>query len=534
MAEQFANLAQTTLSGSMNGVVATLPATSNTGFPGAAQYRVRVDSEIMIVTAGAGTNTWTVTRGAEGTTATSHSSGAAVYHVLTAGALGGQSDATAATPSLRSLGTGAQQAMPGTPAANSIAPAAITAGSNGQILTTSGTATVWGSSAGGTNAFLNVKDFGAVGNASTDDTAAIQSAINAVSNLSTARGGTVFFPPGVYLCNSGLSLTTTSNKCVKLLGAGSTGQSNAAGQGSSILKFAAGVTPGITWYTNGANNFQGINIQDMEIWGLGGAASLNSEIGLQLNGCSNAYLSNVTVHDFVTGIQMNGTNATQDNYLFGVNINACHVGLDINNVNEVKLFGGMFLGPAGAAGTPTTGDYAIDIDNNADTFYLYGTSIKGWDIGVNIQDDASSNPANPMFFAPRFEGFNTGLYIGNNCHGAHVYGGNYNNSAKSGPGSSGTAVSVGSGCKGTMVSISNILNVTTKILDNGAVNPTYLVDGSFAPGWGSRQYYVAGTGTITDSTFTNAGLPVGNGQIAVTDNKIWSRGGGTWRSVTIA
>ena len=40
------------------------------------------------MTAGAGTTTWTVTRGAESTTAASHADGAAVTHVLTAGAVG--------------------------------------------------------------------------------------------------------------------------------------------------------------------------------------------------------------------------------------------------------------------------------------------------------------------------------------------------------------------------------------------------------------------------------------------------------------
>jgi len=51
------------------------------GFPATAPYTVRVDSEWMRVTAGAGTTTWTVTRGYSGTTADSHLLGAAIYHV---------------------------------------------------------------------------------------------------------------------------------------------------------------------------------------------------------------------------------------------------------------------------------------------------------------------------------------------------------------------------------------------------------------------------------------------------------------------
>lgn len=48
----------------------------------------------------------------------------------------------------------------------------------------------------------SVKDFGAVGDNSTDDTAAIQAAINYVS--ANNAGGELFIPPGKYLCTSSL------------------------------------------------------------------------------------------------------------------------------------------------------------------------------------------------------------------------------------------------------------------------------------------------------------------------------------------
>jgi Pectate lyase superfamily protein len=51
---------------------------------------------------------------------------------------------------------------------------------------------------------FNVMAFGATGNGTTDDTAAIQAAINACG---AAGGGTVFFPPGTYACASALTVT---------------------------------------------------------------------------------------------------------------------------------------------------------------------------------------------------------------------------------------------------------------------------------------------------------------------------------------
>lgn len=86
--EKFANNAQTTLVGDINDSVTSIIVASGSGFPAAEQFRIRIDNELLLVTAGgSGSTTWTVTRGVEGTTATSHCGGALVTHGLTAGAI---------------------------------------------------------------------------------------------------------------------------------------------------------------------------------------------------------------------------------------------------------------------------------------------------------------------------------------------------------------------------------------------------------------------------------------------------------------
>ncbi len=86
--ELFGNGGTTSLAAAVDNLATTLGVASASGFPtGTGQYRIRVDDELMVVTGGAGTTTWTVTRGAEGTAAVAHASGATVRHVLTAGAL---------------------------------------------------------------------------------------------------------------------------------------------------------------------------------------------------------------------------------------------------------------------------------------------------------------------------------------------------------------------------------------------------------------------------------------------------------------
>ena len=57
--------------------------TSAAGFPASGNYYVMIDSEQMQVTAGQGTTTWTVTRGTNGTTATTHLVTAYVFQSAT-------------------------------------------------------------------------------------------------------------------------------------------------------------------------------------------------------------------------------------------------------------------------------------------------------------------------------------------------------------------------------------------------------------------------------------------------------------------
>lgn len=86
MAELYTNDPSTTLNVSMGSGDTSLTVVSSTGFPGGGNFRIRIDNELMLVTAVAGT-TWTITRAVEGTTAATHASGAAVNHFLTTGAL---------------------------------------------------------------------------------------------------------------------------------------------------------------------------------------------------------------------------------------------------------------------------------------------------------------------------------------------------------------------------------------------------------------------------------------------------------------
>lgn len=93
----------------------------------------------------------------------------------------------------------------------------------------------------------NVKNYGAKGDGKTDDTASIQAAIDAIpgfTNPSVDRGGALFFPTGVYLLRSRLSI---SRKPISIVG---------EGKAHSILK----------WVTKpGGIHFKGSGVGSNEI-----------------------------------------------------------------------------------------------------------------------------------------------------------------------------------------------------------------------------------------------------------------------------
>jgi prepilin-type N-terminal cleavage/methylation domain-containing protein len=75
----------TTLSGAMTSSQLTLSVASASGFPTSSPYIVKIDSEYVLVSGGAGTTSWTVRdvseRGYLGSTAAAHSAGATVLQV---------------------------------------------------------------------------------------------------------------------------------------------------------------------------------------------------------------------------------------------------------------------------------------------------------------------------------------------------------------------------------------------------------------------------------------------------------------------
>src|SRR6185437_7942329 len=161
---------------------ASFPAASNNA-TSPSQFHVAdiaANSEIVLVTNVSGT-TWTVTRGAEGTTPVTHNAGFTVFQVTTAGFYG----------------------LP--------------------------------------PQWFNVRSslYGATGDGTTDDTAAVQAAINAAG----PTGGTVYFPPGDYLISAPLVWDKRSAvadvHAPSILGSGSGGDPSATSVQGGVTRLIA-------------------------------------------------------------------------------------------------------------------------------------------------------------------------------------------------------------------------------------------------------------------------------------------------------
>ena len=88
MIRQFADRAVTTLNGALSDSVTAFTLLSDTGFP-AAPFDVKIDNELLLVGARAGTTCSSVSRAQGDTVAAAHDNGATIRHVITAAALRG-------------------------------------------------------------------------------------------------------------------------------------------------------------------------------------------------------------------------------------------------------------------------------------------------------------------------------------------------------------------------------------------------------------------------------------------------------------
>lgn len=135
--------------------------------------------------------------------------------------------------------------------------------------------------------YVDVRAYGAVGNGVTDDTAAIQNAINSLLN-----GGIVFFPLGTYKITSTLTLASLSG--VRLIGAG-----QAASVVVPVTKLKAGAS-----LTNliSMTNTRDSGIENFNLDGNSQTTNLLSITGTGAQPVTNLYFGNIQMMGATNGI----------------------------------------------------------------------------------------------------------------------------------------------------------------------------------------------------------------------------------------
>lgn len=207
---------------------------------------------------------------------------------------------------------------------------------------------------------VSVKDFGAVGNGVTNDTTAIQAAIDAVF---LAGGGTVYFPPGNYLVSTiskDWAIATTS---IVLKGSGE--------RATLLTKTGATTTPILNLSaTLGSSDGIYSTIEDMSIVGIA-----KSSPGLRLTGVARFVLKRVAIIACDVGLDVVGS-------LIG-SLRDCDI-LANNTGIKTRVSGAMYCNLIAIYGGSIRNNTTWGIDiGSANGFNTFGVDIEANGTSLN-------------------------------------------------------------------------------------------------------------------------------------------------------
>lgn len=241
---------------------------------------------------------------------------------------------------------------------------------------------------------ISVKDFGAVGDGTTNDVAAIQAAITAaaarpasgsIAGLGGISGATVYFPSGVYRINSGITIPDG----VKLLGSGERATViNYYGSGAAV----SNPTPG--------TRIGKIGIMEMTIADKG-----TGTIGLDLNSVSYSEFTSLWIDGFDTAVKMSSPTGGWSVYnrFYNVTSNVCTTGfwLTASSTNAHTFIACRYnTGPTNTNGV----GWLIEDSNGNQVIACHGDMVSNNTYFAKLTASIAAVTDGNVFSANRIEG----------------------------------------------------------------------------------------------------------------------------------
>ena len=193
--------------------------------------------------------------------------------------------------------------------------------------------------------FVNVKDFGALGNGIADDTVAIQAAIDSFSTK--PKGGTLYFPEGVYRVSNGFTVPTISDISVpiKFLGANNGfNQPTASNNTSASRSIIRCTVDGFTLFDLTTATESRVHFESLSLWGFIESGTEFPAIGsfaIKANKFTGGGIVNCVIRGFEIGVHIINEfyySRFRDNYIRDCRIACMDVGLVNGSVIETSHF----------------------------------------------------------------------------------------------------------------------------------------------------------------------------------------------------